>query len=72
MQIAFINPPNTAKTGERGENAAPPLGLCYIAAYLIQSGFPVDLFDLADENPLSLSKLEELDFFRYQIYGFTK
>lgn len=71
MRIALVNPPNTHAGGYEEENAAPPLGLCYIAAVLRQAGFTTDLFDFADASAEDLPLLERVGFFDYDLYGFT-
>lgn len=49
----------------------PPLGLGYIGAVLRTAGYPADLFDLAAERELSMTRLERAGFFGYDVYGFT-
>lgn len=71
MRIALVNPPNTHAGGYEEENAAPPLGLCYIAAVLRQAGHVADLFDFAEASAEDSSLLERVGFFGYELYGFT-
>ena len=71
MRVALVNPPNSVANGEVGANAPPPLGIAYIAAYLRAAGEAVDLFDLSDEVPLDVGELERVNFFAYDVYGFT-
>ncbi len=71
MRVALVNPPNSVAKGEVGANAAPPLGIASIAAYLRKAGEDVDLFDLSGEVPLDLNRLANSQFFDYGVYGLT-
>jgi anaerobic magnesium-protoporphyrin IX monomethyl ester cyclase len=70
-RIALINPPDIRPSVRPTESYAPPLGLASIAAYLEAHGVCCDLFDLAAQNPLSLTALERAGFFEYDLYGLT-
>jgi radical SAM superfamily enzyme YgiQ (UPF0313 family) len=51
MRICLVRPPAVTNTGLKGQIAAPPLGLAYIAAALKQAGHQVTLVDAVGEAP---------------------
>lgn len=57
MKILLINPPRNLKNPKR-QFIAPPLGLAYLAAYLRERGFVVELIDAVAEG---FQEVEALD-----------
>src|SRR5215813_8169967 len=76
VRSALVNPPDVLRAGYGEDDAAPPLGIGYIAAVLRANGFAADLFDLAHfdlrtNRSTVVDRLEEANFFSYDVYGFT-
>lgn len=75
MKVLLINPSITQKEVyakySAGAPFLPPLGLCYLAAVLVEEGHQTKILDCVAEN-LSLSQLQkEVDEFKPSLVGVT-
>ena len=75
MKILFVNP--SIKRSEiyakysSGAPSLPPLGLCYLAAVLLQKGYEVKILDCAAEQMSIEQMKEELERFAPDLVGVT-
>lgn len=70
LDILLVNP-NISRISDSGEGVLPPLGLCYVSAYLKQQGLRCEVLDA---NALDLGDQELLDAIKQkqpQLVGFT-
>ncbi len=65
MKIALVNPPSPFLINQK---AFPPLGILYLAGYLIKSGFQAEVIDLAQEESNLEEKAAEI---KADFYGIT-
>ena len=58
IKIAFINPPQIFSKSQVASGLTPPLGVAYLASYLLAKNIPVQVIDALGEAP------ETINFFR--------
>ena len=51
IKTTLINPPQIFTKSQIGSGVTPPLGVAYLASYLIKHGYPVQVIDALGENP---------------------
>lgn len=64
MKVTLINPPQVYSEYEVGVVMTPPLGLAYLAAYLRQEGFAMELIDAVGEAPHQIKSYKPGVFLR--------
>ena len=51
IKTTIINPPQIFTKSQIASGVTPPLGVAYLASYLIKHGYPVQVIDALGENP---------------------
>jgi len=51
IKTTIINPPQIFTKSQIASGVTPPLGVIYLASYLIKHGYPVQVIDALGENP---------------------
>ena len=63
IKTTLINPQQIFSKGQIAAGLTPPLGIAYLASFLLANDYPIQIIDALGEDPYEINPFKKESFF---------